>query len=234
MAEAVRDDLGVSTGAVSEDAPAHRSRADQTTTPSSCGRVPPDDARFCLYFASPRSVSSAQERKYATVWFADLMDSTTLDERADPELVQELVTSVFDLMRPIVDRCGGVTNNYLGDGILAVFGVPVVYEDDPERAVRAAPEMKTALAEVNEAFWLRVGRTDDADLEEFAGQDSLKRTEKCKRPQFHVSSARQPVERKYQREANRSGVSCQIPINFLWRETISHRFARLATQSAPP
>lgn len=119
---------------------------------SSCGRLPPEDARFCPYCGSPLAVSSAQERKYATALFADLVGSTALGERADPELVQELATRVFDRMRPIVDRYGGVIDNYLGDGILAVFGVPVVHEDDPERAVRAALEMQATLAEVNGAF----------------------------------------------------------------------------------
>ena len=118
----------------------------------SCGRLPPEDARFCPGCGFALIEYGGRERKYATALFADLVGSTALAERTDPELVQEVATRVFDRMGSLIERYGGVIDNYMGDGILAVFGVPVVHEDDPERAVRAALEMQATLAEVNGVF----------------------------------------------------------------------------------
>ena len=118
----------------------------------SCGRLPPEDARFCPGCGFALIEYGGRERKYATALFADLVGSTALAERTDPELVQEVATRVFDRMGSLIERYGGVIDNYMGDGILAVFGVPVVHEDDPERAVRAALEMQATLSEVNGVF----------------------------------------------------------------------------------
>ena len=80
--------------------------------------------------------------------FADLVGFTSLNESADPELVQALVTRAFDRLSAEVARYEGTVEKFAGDAMLAVFGVPVVHEDDAERAVRAALEMQAAMGEL--------------------------------------------------------------------------------------
>jgi class 3 adenylate cyclase/tetratricopeptide (TPR) repeat protein len=118
----------------------------------SCGAEAPDDARFCPSCGAALAPVSGRERKFATALFADLVGSTDLGEREDPEVVQELVGRVFDRLVPVIERYGGVVDNYMGDAILAIFGVPHVHEDDPERAVRAGLEMQDVLSELNRSF----------------------------------------------------------------------------------
>ena len=91
---------------------------------------------------------SGRERKVATMVFADLVGFTSLNESADPELVQALVTRAFDRLSTEVDRYQGTIEKFAGDAMLAVFGVPAVHEDDAERAVRAALEMQAAMVEL--------------------------------------------------------------------------------------
>ena len=88
-----------------------------------------------------------QERKFATVLFVDIVGSTALAEREDPEVVQALIGSTFDRLVAVIDRFGGTPEKFIGDAVLAVFGVPAGHEDDSERAVRAALEMQDVLAE---------------------------------------------------------------------------------------
>ena len=77
--------------------------------------------------------------------FADLVGSTSLGEREDPEVVQDLVSSTFTRLSQEIERFGGTVDKIMGDAILALFGVPAAHEDDPERAVRAALEMQSVL-----------------------------------------------------------------------------------------
>ena len=79
-----------------------------------------------------------QERRIVTVLFADLAGSTALGEQLDPEDVRDLQGELFELAAREVERFGGTTEKFVGDAILAVFGIPHAHEDDPERAVRAA------------------------------------------------------------------------------------------------
>jgi len=94
---------------------------------------------------SASTASGITERKVATMLFADLVGFTSLNESADPELVQALVTRAFDRLSAEVERYEGLVEKFAGDAILAVFGVPTVHEDDAERAVRAALEMQSAM-----------------------------------------------------------------------------------------
>lgn len=92
--------------------------------------------------------SSAREvRKTVTILFCDLVHSTGLAE-GDPEAYRRIQTGFFDRMREIVERHGGTVEKFIGDEVMAVFGVPVVHEDDALRAVRAAQEMQDALPEL--------------------------------------------------------------------------------------
>src|SRR3954449_13157473 len=88
-------------------------------------------------------------RKTVTVLFADVVGSTPLADERDPEAVRALMTRYFDSMSAVIERHGGTVEKYIGDAIMAVFGIPSVHEDDALRAVRAAADMRVALAELN-------------------------------------------------------------------------------------
>jgi class 3 adenylate cyclase/tetratricopeptide (TPR) repeat protein len=91
----------------------------------------------------------ALSRKTVTVLFSDVVDSTPLGESLDPEQLRVLMSRYFAEMRAVIERHGGSVEKYIGDAIMAVFGIPNVHEDDALRAVRAAHEMRAALAELN-------------------------------------------------------------------------------------
>ena len=95
-------------------------------------------------------------RKTVTILFVDLVDSSRLSLALDPEALWNLLTRYFDEMSAIVHKHGGIVEKYIGDAIMAVFGVPILHEDDALRALRAAVEMRAALAVLNidlEAAW---------------------------------------------------------------------------------
>jgi class 3 adenylate cyclase/tetratricopeptide (TPR) repeat protein len=122
-------------------------------TCASCGEENPDRAKFCLNCsAALHDLTSQYERKFATALFADIVGSTELAEREDPEVVQALVGRAFDRLSAEIERYGGLIEKFVGDAVLAVFGVPSVHEDDPERAVRAGLEMQAVLSELNRSF----------------------------------------------------------------------------------
>jgi class 3 adenylate cyclase len=123
----------------------------------SCGTAAPEiDSQATATSAAPTGPSaqtgaapeSGRERKVATMVFADLVGFTSLNESADPELVQALVTRAFDRLSTEVTRYEGLVEKFAGDAMLAVFGVPAIHEDDAERAVRAALEMQAAMVEL--------------------------------------------------------------------------------------
>jgi class 3 adenylate cyclase/tetratricopeptide (TPR) repeat protein len=90
-------------------------------------------------------VSVTTERKLVTVLFCDLVGSTALGERLDPEATQSVQQAYFDRMRAVVEELGGTVEKFVGDAVVAVFGVPILREDDAERGVRCALEMRRAL-----------------------------------------------------------------------------------------
>jgi class 3 adenylate cyclase/tetratricopeptide (TPR) repeat protein len=107
--------------------------AEQAATASfcaSCGYALSDDARAA-------GADDRQERRVVTIMFADLAGSTALGEHLDPEDVRDLQGNLFELVNGEVERFGGTTEKFVGDAVLAVFGIPRAHEDDPERAVRA-------------------------------------------------------------------------------------------------
>jgi class 3 adenylate cyclase/tetratricopeptide (TPR) repeat protein len=100
-------------------------------------------------------------RRVVTILFADISGSTGLGEALDPESLQQLMARYFAEMQRIVERHGGIVEKFIGDAVLAVFGMPVTHEDDALRAVRAAAEMRTKLAELNDEFSSSWGVTVD-------------------------------------------------------------------------
>src|SRR4051812_23843330 len=110
---------------------------DSTPAVSPAGRPPRDDAPHA-------------ERRVSSVLFGDLVGFTTLSEKRDPEEVRELLTGYFDRCREVVDRYGGTVEKFIGDAVMAVWGVPVAHEDDAERAVRAGLDLVEAVAEFGE------------------------------------------------------------------------------------
>lgn len=107
-----------------------------------CGAANLTDARFCGRCGAPLTAASAPERKLATVLFADVVGFTGLAERTDPEVVARLVDAAFRRMAEVVSEHGGTIDKFMGDSLMAVFGVPSAHEDDAERAVAAALAMR--------------------------------------------------------------------------------------------
>jgi class 3 adenylate cyclase/tetratricopeptide (TPR) repeat protein len=125
-----------------------------------CGRENPDESRFCnscgAAIEAPRS-ASAEERKVVTVLFADITGSTALGERLDAEQLKEVMGAFFAAMRAEIEAEGGTVEKFIGDAVMAAFGVPQVHEDDPARALRAALRMNRRLAELNDELGERYG-----------------------------------------------------------------------------
>lgn len=101
--------------------------------------------------------SAAAARKTVTVLFCDLVDSTGMGEALDPESLRALLGRWYDAMRVPVQRNGGTVEKFIGDAIMAIFGVPQRHEDDALRAVNAGVQMRAAVEELNAAL----GRTSD-------------------------------------------------------------------------
>jgi class 3 adenylate cyclase/tetratricopeptide (TPR) repeat protein len=93
-------------------------------------------------------VTNGAHRKVVTVLFCDVVGSTALGESVDPEALQALLARYFERMSGIVEAHGGTVEKFIGDAVMAVFGVPVAHEDDALRACRAAVEMRDVLPEL--------------------------------------------------------------------------------------
>src|SRR4249919_76513 len=114
-----------------------------------CGHTNEHGARFCSACGTAlvRSTSVREQRKVVTVLFCDLVGSTALGESTDPEALRARMRRYFEDLRAIIQRHGGTVEKFVGDAVMAVFGIPVSHEDDALRAARAASEMCAAIAE---------------------------------------------------------------------------------------
>jgi class 3 adenylate cyclase len=137
------------------------------TTCRNCGNELASGAKFCPecgtpVFADPAAHASqprgaaespapVAERRVTSVLFGDLVGFTTLSESRDPEEVRELLGRYFDSAREIVARYGGTIEKFIGDAVMAVWGVPTAHEDDAERAVRAGIDLVEAVAAFGES-----------------------------------------------------------------------------------
>src|SRR5688500_571236 len=128
---------------------------------SECGAENPPEAKFCMSCGAPRGTPAlSEERRKATVLFADLSGYTAIAERLDPEDTKALVDHALGrLSREVVEH-GGRVDKYIGDNVMAVFGAPVAHEDDPERAVRAGLAMQEAMGEINTEIGARASSRD--------------------------------------------------------------------------
>jgi class 3 adenylate cyclase/tetratricopeptide (TPR) repeat protein len=124
-----------------------------------CGTENPQIAKFCLACGAALATSPpVQEfRKVVTIVFSDLKGSTSMGERLDSESLREVMTSYFDAMSAELERHGGVVEKFIGDAVMAVFGLPKLHEDDALRAVRAAAGMQRALERLNDDLERRWG-----------------------------------------------------------------------------
>ena len=116
-----------------------------------CGHKNPETNKFCGECAAPLTAATKhglEVRKTVTVLFCDLTGSTELGEALDPERLRALLARYFEWMKAIVERHGGSVEKFIGDAVMAVFGVPVLHEDDALRAVRSAVEMRDVLPEL--------------------------------------------------------------------------------------
>ncbi len=142
----------------------------------SCGTENPPEAKFCIECGTSLTGAPApgppgaeeplpEERRKATILFADLSGYTAVAERLDPERMKSMVDRALRRLGDEIERYGGTIDKYIGDNVMGVFGAPVAHEDDPERAVRAGLAMQAAMEEINDriaadlgaSFALRVG-----------------------------------------------------------------------------
>jgi class 3 adenylate cyclase/tetratricopeptide (TPR) repeat protein len=118
-----------------------------------CGEENSDRARFCQScgqtLEATGTSASRDVRKVVTVLFSDVTGSTALGEQLDPESLRHVMGRFFDAMQEAIERHGGVVEKFIGDAVMAVFGIPRLHEDDPIRAVRAAMDMRDALGLLN-------------------------------------------------------------------------------------
>src|SRR5688500_1965088 len=118
---------------------------------SQCGEENPARARFCLACGTPiapaaDAPASREVRKTLSVLFADMVGFTALGERLDQESLRRVMDRFYAEMRAAIEREGGTVAKFIGDAVMAVWGMPTVAEADDLRAVRAAAGMRPALA----------------------------------------------------------------------------------------
>jgi class 3 adenylate cyclase len=119
---------------------------------ASCGEENREEARFCDSCGAALAVAAPtrEVRKVVTVLFCDVTGSTALGERIDPESLRRVMARYFETAKAVVERHGGTVEKFIGDAVMAVFGVPAVHEDDALRAVRAADELRRGLDGLND------------------------------------------------------------------------------------
>src|SRR5437763_9980234 len=116
-----------------------------------CGEENAEGARFCAACGARLTAAPGREvRKTVTVLFADVTGSTALGEQLDPESLRRVMARYFDVARTCLERQGGTVEKFIGDAVMAVFGVPIVHEDDALRALRAAADLRDSLASLND------------------------------------------------------------------------------------
>src|SRR5437763_7694571 len=121
-------------------------------TCGSCGTAAPEGSRFCAMCGTALTASGAarERRKNVSMLFIDIVGSTSLAERLDPEALRQVIDRYFAGWTDAVTSHGGMVEKFIGDAVLAVFGADVSHEDDALRAVRAALDSLAALEALND------------------------------------------------------------------------------------
>ena len=122
-----------------------------------CGSANPTGARFCAACGASLARDESEVRKTVTIVFCDMVGSTALGERSDPEVLREVMRRYHATLRVVLERHGGAVEKFVGDAAMAVFGIPKTHEDDPLRAVRAAVEMRDAVRPVEVRIGVNTG-----------------------------------------------------------------------------
>jgi class 3 adenylate cyclase/tetratricopeptide (TPR) repeat protein len=116
-----------------------------------CDQENPDRAQFCLACGVALGAAHDREtRKAVTIVFCDLVGSTELGGRLDPESIRRVTSRYFEAMQSVLESHGGTVEKFIGDAVMAVFGIPTIHEDDALRALRAANEMRERLRTLND------------------------------------------------------------------------------------
>ena len=118
--------------------------------PHCSAKLPSGDFAFCPSCGGSLKTTPTEERRFITVLFADLVGFTARSDEADPEDVRARLIPYHRRVREEIERFGGTIEKLIGDGVMAVFGVPTAHEDDPERAVRVALRIQAAAEELND------------------------------------------------------------------------------------
>jgi class 3 adenylate cyclase len=129
-----------------------------------CAQENPDIARFCLACATPLAPAETalgEERRIVSVVFVDLVGSTAMAEKLDPEDVRAMLAPYHEAVRNELESFGGVVEKFIGDAVMAVFGAPTAYGDDAERAVRAALAVRDAVARPDLQLRIAVNTGED-------------------------------------------------------------------------
>ena len=103
--------------------------------------------------------STESERKHVTIMFSDLSGYTAMTEKFDPEEVKEIMSQIFGEITRIIKKYDGFIERFIGDAVMAVFGIPKAHEDDPTRAIRAAMEIHTAVENFSPQYKGKIGRS---------------------------------------------------------------------------
>jgi len=111
-------------------------------TCASCGHQNPPDARFCNRCAAPLTAAPPEQLKTLTILFADVTGSTELGEQLDPEAVRRVMERYFEFARRVITRHGGTVEKFIGDAVVAVFGVP-----GSTRTMRSGPSGRPLASE---------------------------------------------------------------------------------------
>jgi class 3 adenylate cyclase len=119
---------------------------------SNCGQENPEGFKFCGACGAELVPESAgrEVRKTVTVLFCDVTGSTSLGEQLDPETLRRTMSRYFEEIRRVVESHGGTVEKFIGDAVMAVFGIPRAHEDDALRAVRAAGEIRDRIGALGE------------------------------------------------------------------------------------
>lgn len=133
-----------------------------------CGFENPDGFKFCgecthplaeKVGASSISAATESERKHVTIMFADLSGYTAMTEKLDPEEIKGIMSRIFGELTQIIKKYDGFIERFIGDAVMAVFGIPKTHEDDPVRAIRAAVEILAAVESISPQFEKSIGRS---------------------------------------------------------------------------